>query len=98
MVANKKSNDVGCLSMSQEDLQAAINAFNHALARCDSQENFGAMSASLAMELAMNLGCGSSEGIEYLYKAVHSHPTVQAIAWLVSHYIKQGNYHTINSP
>lgn len=89
LIANKKSNDIGCLSISQEDLQAAINAFNHALARCDNQEGFAVMSAGLAMELAMALGA-SSEGIEYLCKAIHTHPTVHAINMLVTYYTKQG--------
>ena len=94
LIANKKNHDIGCLSISQEDLQAAINAFNHALTRCDNQEGFGVMSAGLAIELATALGA-NSEGIEYLSKAIHTHPTVQAINMLVSYYIKQGNLNVL---
>lgn len=89
LISNKKNNDIGCLSINQEDLQAAVNAFNHALARCETKEGFGIMSASLAMELAIALG-SNSEGIEYLCKAIHIHPTIQAINLLISYYIKQG--------
>ena len=89
LIADKKNNDIGCLSLSQEDLQSAINAFNHALARLENQEGFGIMSAGLALELALALGA-NSEGVQYLTKAVHAHPTVYAINMLVSCYIKQG--------
>lgn len=89
LISNKKNNDIGCLSINQEDLQAAVNAFNHAITRCEAKEGFGVMSASLAMELALALG-ENSEGTEYLSRAIHTHPTVQAINILISYYIKQG--------
>ncbi|KAL7301682.1 hypothetical protein TKK_0005683 [Trichogramma kaykai] len=91
LLSNKKSNDIGCLSISQEDHQAAINTFNHTLTRCETKEHFGVMAAGLAIELATALGA-NTEGIEYLYKSVHAHSTVKAINMLVSYYIKQGNY------
>jgi hypothetical protein len=90
LIANKKNKDIGCLSISEEDLQAAINAFNHALARCENQDGFKVMSSSLSMELAMALGA-NSEGIQYLCNAIRAHPTVQAINMLVTYYIKEGN-------
>lgn len=89
IIANKKNKDIGCLSINKEDLEAAINAFNHALTRCSNQQGFEVMSAGLAMKLAMNLGT-NSEGIEYICKAAHTYPTVQAINMLVSCHIKQG--------
>ncbi|XP_014215303.1 factor VIII intron 22 protein [Copidosoma floridanum] len=89
--ANKKNDELGCLSINQEDLQAAINAFNHAITRCNNEDGYSIMSASLTMELAMALGA-SSEGVDYLCKAIYTHPTVQAINLLVTYYIKQGDY------
>ncbi|XP_011504574.1 PREDICTED: factor VIII intron 22 protein-like [Ceratosolen solmsi marchali] len=91
LIANKNNKDIGCLSISDEDIQVAINAFNHALTRCENQDGFQMMSSSLAIELALALG-SNSEGIKYLCSAIHTHPTVQAINLLVTYYIKQGNY------
>ncbi|XP_001598992.1 40-kDa huntingtin-associated protein [Nasonia vitripennis] len=91
IIANKKNKDIGCLSINKEDLQAAINALNHALTRCNNQQGFEVLSSGLAMKLSMNLGA-NSEGIEYIRKAAHSNPSVQAINILVSYYIKQGDY------
>ncbi|XP_058805178.1 40-kDa huntingtin-associated protein-like [Phymastichus coffea] len=91
MMANKKRHKIGCLSIGGEDSQAAINAFNHAIARCDNQECFGVMSADLATELAMFLRV-NPEGMDYLCKAIHSHPTIKATNKLVSCNIKQGDY------
>ncbi|KAJ8688349.1 hypothetical protein QAD02_024150 [Eretmocerus hayati] len=91
LLANKKRQNIGSLIVDQVDLQDAVNAFNHAIARCESQEGFRVMSSSLAVELARTLG-PKLEGIEYLCKSIQIHPTVQAINMLASFYMKHGDY------
>ncbi|XP_076281989.1 40-kDa huntingtin-associated protein isoform X1 [Lasioglossum baleicum] len=91
LVANKKDKDIGCPSMGQENTQAAISCFGHALARCQNQTGFSTMSAGLALELAIALG-PTPAGIQQLRKAIDIFPTVKAISTLVSYHIKQGDY------
>ncbi|XP_033325388.1 40-kDa huntingtin-associated protein isoform X3 [Megalopta genalis] len=91
LVANKKEKDIGCPPVGQENTQAAISCFGHALARCQNQTGFSTMSAGLALELAIALG-PTPAGIQQLYKAIGIFPTVKAISTLVSYHIKQGDY------
>ncbi|KAK9306887.1 hypothetical protein QLX08_002532 [Tetragonisca angustula] len=91
LVADKKDKDIGCPSMGQENTQAAISCFGHALARCHNQIGFNTMSASLALELALALG-PTPAGIQQLCKAIDVFPTIKAINTLVSYHIKQGDY------
>ncbi|XP_051155962.1 40-kDa huntingtin-associated protein [Leptopilina boulardi] len=89
IIAKNKNNQIGCSYSGEENLQAAINCFGHALTRCQSQEGFSMMSASLAMELASALDIN---GISNLRKSVEIHPTLRAINTLSSYYIKQDDY------
>ncbi|XP_003707016.2 40-kDa huntingtin-associated protein [Megachile rotundata] len=91
LVADKKDKDIGCPSIGQENTQAAISCFGHALARCYNQPGFNTMSAGLALELALALG-PTSAGIQQLRKAIDIFPTSKAINTLVSYHIKQGDY------
>lgn len=91
LVADKKDKDIGCPSIGQENTQAAISCFGHALARCYNQPGFNTMSAGLALELALTLG-PTSAGIQQLRKAIDIFPTSKAINTLVSYHIKQGDY------
>ncbi|XP_012273589.1 factor VIII intron 22 protein [Orussus abietinus] len=91
LISEKKNCDIGCPSMGQEDLQAAVSCFGHALARSSDQPGFSTMSAGLAMELALALG-PTSAGIQQLRTAISMQKTPQAINTLASYYIKQGDY------
>ncbi|XP_076753294.1 40-kDa huntingtin-associated protein [Xylocopa sonorina] len=91
LVADKKDKDIGCPSIGQENIQAAISCFGHALARCHNQSGFNTMSAGLALELALALG-PTPAGTQQLCKAIDIFPTTKAINTLVSYHIKQGDY------
>ena len=91
LVADKKNKNIGCPSIGQENTQAAVSCFGHALARCQNQPGFNTMSAGLALELALALG-PTSAGIQQLRKAIDIYPTAKAISTLVSYHIKQGDY------
>ncbi|CAK9802524.1 40-kDa huntingtin-associated protein [Anthophora quadrimaculata] len=91
LVADKKDKDIGCPSMGQENTQAAISCFGHALARCHNQSGFNTMSAGLALELALALD-STPAGIQQLRKAIDIFPTTKAISTLVSYHIKQSDY------
>ncbi|CAL7942938.1 unnamed protein product [Xylocopa violacea] len=91
LVADKKDKDIGCPSIGQENIQAAISCFGHALARCHNQSGFNTMSAGLALELALALG-PTPAGTQQLRKAIDIFPTTKAINTLVSYHIKQGDY------
>ncbi|KAG7199148.1 hypothetical protein KM043_018037 [Ampulex compressa] len=91
LIAQKKDSDIGCPSIGQENVQAAISCFGHSLARCSNQPGFNTMSAGLILELALALG-PCSAGIQQLRKAIDVFPTSKAINTLVSYHIKQGDY------
>ncbi|XP_053979137.1 40-kDa huntingtin-associated protein-like [Hylaeus anthracinus] len=91
LVADKKDKDIGCPSIGQENTQAAISCFGHALARCQNQPGFNTMSAGLALELALALD-STPAGIQQLRKAIDIFPTAKAINTLVSYHINQGDY------
>ncbi|XP_043592328.1 40-kDa huntingtin-associated protein-like [Bombus pyrosoma] len=91
LVADKKDKDIGCPSIGQENTQASISCFGHALARCHNQPGFNTMSAGLALELALALG-STPAGIQQLRKAIDIFPSIKAINTLVSYHIKQGDY------
>ncbi|XP_076246666.1 40-kDa huntingtin-associated protein isoform X2 [Calliopsis andreniformis] len=91
LVADKKDKDIGCPSIGQENTQAAVSCFGHALARCQNRSGFNTMSAGLALELALALG-PTPAGSQQLRKAIDIFPTAKAISTLVSYHIKQGDY------
>lgn len=91
LTASKKNADIGCPSIGQENTQAAVSCFGHSLIRCNSQPGYNAMSAGLALELALAIG-PSPAGTQQLRKAIEIFPTSKAINTLVSFYIKQGDY------
>ncbi|XP_017767313.1 PREDICTED: factor VIII intron 22 protein-like [Eufriesea mexicana] len=91
LVADKKVKDIGCPPIGQENTQAAISCFGHALTRCHNQSGFGTMSAGLALELALALG-PTPAGTQQLRKAIDIFPTTKAINTLVSYHIMQGDY------
>lgn len=93
LAAAKKDADIGCPSIGQENTQAAVRYFAHALTLCNSQPGFNTMSAGLAVELALALG-PSSAGIQQLRKAIKIFATPKAINTLVSYHISQGDYVT----
>ncbi|KAH0944467.1 hypothetical protein HN011_007298 [Eciton burchellii] len=91
LTAEKKDNVIGCPSVGQENIQAAVSCFGHSTIRCSNQSGFNAISASLSVELALALG-PSPAGIQQLRKAIDVFPTSKAIDTLVSFHISQGDY------
>lgn len=91
LMADKKDKNIGCSSIGQENIQAAVNCFGQALTHCYNQPGFNTMSAGLALELALALG-PTPAGIQQLCKAIDIFPTIKAINTLASYYIKQGDY------
>ncbi|KAF7405403.1 hypothetical protein HZH66_004309 [Vespula vulgaris] len=55
LTAEKKNNDIGCPSLGQENMLAAVSCFSHSALRCGNQIGFNSLSAGLAIELALSL-------------------------------------------
>ncbi|OAD60500.1 Factor VIII intron 22 protein [Eufriesea mexicana] len=97
LVADKKVKDIGCPPIGQENTQAAISCFGHALTRCHNQSGFGTMSAGLALELALALG-PTPAGTQQLRDYVSALQILNDFVEFVESYINagaRGNYSVI---
>ncbi|XP_043273747.1 40-kDa huntingtin-associated protein-like [Venturia canescens] len=91
LTAEEKNNRIGCPSVGQENLQAAVSCFGHSVASVQSDHGFGMISAGTVIELASAIG-PTPAGAQQLRKSISILPTTLAIGKLATFYTKQADY------
>jgi len=91
LTAEKENKQIGCPSVGQENLQAAVSCFGHSIVSSQTEPGFAMSSAGSVIELALAHG-PTPAGAQQLRKSISIVPTCLAIGTLVSYYIIQADY------